>query len=231
MLSEAREEETTHFPEDKSQVVPTTQSFVDPHEGRQVSPTHLYGVQSFVVPFAAFTECSPSHVAPLRHLPLGASQLLPAAQSASDSHAVLQLEAPHAYGAQFVVTRSSQIPLPVHLAGSVCTPSTQLAARHETAGPTWPAHTPRFVPSQLPAEHGSLAVPAAHLARAPCGESATGTQSPIAAGTSQASQAPEHGALQQTPSTQRPESHSPDARQAAPSLLRQCPGADGIPHD
>jgi hypothetical protein len=58
----------------------------------------------------------------------------------------------------------------------------------------------------------------AQVGRAPCGAPATGEQVPGLAGSSQASHWPAQAALQQTPSTQRPETHSLVCVQVVPLL-------------
>jgi len=58
--------------------------------------SHLYGVQSWVVPSTFFAVWSPSQVAPDMHLLEARSQELPAAQSTSFVQLSLQATAPHA---------------------------------------------------------------------------------------------------------------------------------------
>jgi len=85
-----------HFPAE-SQTDGATQSLTLAHPSLHMPVlSHLYGVQSCVVPFAPVVVWSPSQVAPETHLLVATSQMLPAAHSASVVQVVLHAVAPHA---------------------------------------------------------------------------------------------------------------------------------------
>ena len=64
---------------------------------------------------------------------------------------------------------------------------------------------------------------ASHGVRVPCGAPTTGVQVPELLATSQASQVPAQGALQQTPSTQLPLAQSVPTLHAAPAIFAHPP--------
>jgi len=143
-----------------------TQSLAEPHWLRQEPlVSHLYGVQSCVVPVAPVVVCSPSHVAEEMHLLVVTSHVLTAAQSASWPQLALHAVGPHAYGAQGTVAGDEQVPLPSHFPAAVAAPAEHAAVPHVTLGPTKPLHALRSVPSQRDAEHGLSLLPCAHAAR------------------------------------------------------------------
>jgi hypothetical protein len=82
--------------------------------------------------------------------------------------------------------------------------------------PTGCLQAPPFTPSQLPA-HVVPAPP--HAGRAPFGAPVTGAQVPTDPVTSHASHCPVHGTLQQTPSAQKPLSHTLASVHAAPAAI------------
>jgi hypothetical protein len=117
----------------------------------------------------------------------------------------------------------AQLPLLLHVAGSVAVPFVQLALRQATEEPTKPAHVARCVPSQVAAEHGLPLVAPEHAARAPWGSPEIGTHVPSPPLTSHASHCPAHGALQQNPSTQS----KPDAQASGCEHADPC-GSCGV---
>jgi hypothetical protein len=94
------------------------------------------------------------------------------------AHAVpLQAAPPHES-----CTFAGQVPVPLHDAASVITPSVQDKARHWTAASGY-AHAAGSLPSQAPPQ----AVPSVvHAWRAPCGEPITVVQVPTLPDTSHA---------------------------------------------
>ena len=163
---------------------------------------HLYGEQSFDVPVALSTVWSSLQVAPGTHFE--ASHLKPPAQSVSAAHDVLQTSVPQTYGSHICVCAAGHCPLPLQLAAPVATPEAQPALRHDTLGPTNPAHLSRVVPSQLVAAHASAGAVASHGILLAAGLPETGTQVPSASMRLHASHWPLHAALQQYPSAQMP---------------------------
>jgi hypothetical protein len=125
-----------------------------------------------------------------------------------------QRKPPHAIG-----TDGGQLPRPSHVAAPLATPFWQLAARHATVGPAKPPQVARCTPSQLAAAHGLLVVPLGQADLAPCGEPATGAQTPSVPVTSHASHWPWQAALQQKPSTHVPPSQSPVVMHVPASAL------------
>ena len=66
-----------------------------------------------------------------------------------------------------MVTGAGQAPMPLQLAGSVATPSVQVACLQVTEDPAKPAHELRVFPSHTAAAHGSVAEPAGQAMRVP----------------------------------------------------------------
>jgi hypothetical protein len=126
---------------------------------------------------------------------------------ADDAHAVpLQAAPPHES-----CTCAGHVPVPLHEAASVITPSVQDTARHWTAAPGY-AHAAGSLPSQVPPQ----AVPSeAQAWRDPCGAPTTVVHVPALPATSHAWHCPAHAELQHTPSLQKPLAHSLAALQPA----------------
>jgi hypothetical protein len=177
-------------------------------------------------PPQAVSQQTPSAQLPLTHCPAApqawpadffgsqtpALHQSPAMQSAAELHEARQAVAPHTYGLHACVWIAGHAPAPLQLAASVAVPPEQEASRHVAPAAGYVQES-AFVPLQAP-PHSEPSV--AQAARRPTGAPITGAHCPARPGTSQASHCPLQAALQQTPSTQRPEAHSPPAPQPVP---------------
>ena len=143
-------------------------------------------------PFESF----PPHVPPMH--------VSPATQSVSTVHDVLHEVEPQVYGAHVEVAGEGQFPAPSQFAPAVAVPPVQLAVRQfvDVGG----YEQALDVPSQLP-PHGAVPAPV-HAPRDPCGcPLGTLVHAPTLPETSHAWHCAPHAALQQTPSTQKPDPH------------------------
>src|SRR5579862_2231453 len=133
-------------------------------------------------------------------------------QSALVVHESLHAVAPQTYAPHDVLTGAGQEPAPLQLAAAVATPFVQLAARHEV-DPDGYAQLDTFEPSQNPLH---VEPSPAHAARGETGAPVTGEHVPTSPATLHAWHCPPHALLQQTPSTQKPDTHCFASVHAAP---------------
>jgi hypothetical protein len=127
------------------------------------------------------------------------------------------------------------VPLPLHEAGEVYVPATQLSSRQLVSEPASPAHEVVVVPSQTAVVQTASPLPLVHAARTvPWGAPAIGTHLPFPAGaapaTSHASHWPLQAVSQQTPSAHEPDAHSEPSAQTVPSFFVQVPSLPGAAH-
>jgi hypothetical protein len=128
------------------------------------------------------------------------------------------------FGAQVTVWTAGHAPFPSQPAASVAVPPVQLADRQEVLAPGQ-AHVVRFVPSQLPPQ----LVPAPPQAACPVrGAPVTAVHVPLLVASPHDSQAPEHAALQQNPSAQKPLPHWLAAVHACPPFILHMPVASQL---
>jgi hypothetical protein len=154
------------------------------------------------------------HCCPRPRMPqLPFTQVLGATQSLSEAQVTLQALPWHSEGAQLIGEPITQVPLPLHVEAGVSAPAAQEAGRQtEPAAaleqPPAPLHVP--VCPQLSDDS---------LLQTWCGSitpEPTGPHSPFWLGSAQLTQAPLHAVLQQMPSAQNPDAHSPAQSQAPP---------------
>jgi hypothetical protein len=118
------------------------------------------------------------------------------------------------------------VPSPWQLATALATPDVQLAVPHAVVLPG-NVQLAALVPSQL-APHAVPAPVPPHALRAPCGAPSTGKHVPTCPGTSHAAHCEPHALEQQTPSTQKPLSHSLVPAQLVPSGFAHVPAFVGV---
>jgi hypothetical protein len=143
----------------------------------------------------------------------------------------LQAVASQTYGAQFVFAMPAHEPEPSHEPALLATPLEQEPGTLH-AVPFGVVHAVVVLPSHVATPHTGSLVGFVHTPRLPWGAPppGTGTHVPIEPGTSHAWQSPPHARLQQTPSTQLPDEHSPLAAHPKPFCTRQVPSFFGSLH-
>lgn len=182
----------------------------------QRPPLHRAGAHDVVLPFWIVEVPSAEHVA-VSGTQASPEQRNPLAQSASAAHVVPHDLSPlQTYGAQLRSAPETQAPRPSHVEGD-SRPPLHLEPHALVAGAS--LHAEGFVPSHAPPHcEGSPA----HGVRLPRGAPTAGTHLPSVPDSAHASHCPVHADSQQTPSTQKPLSHSRPSVQAAPAF---CFGA------
>lgn len=150
-----------------------------------------------------------------------------ATQSLFSVQVTLHAPSVHLLGAHPTGEPGTHVPLPSQTLAGIRLSPAQLAALHTLpdayfAQPPWPLQEP---------EKPQLALPSSlHIRRGSVAPSSTGLHAPILAIWLQLIHAPVQATLQQTPSAQKPESHSSLPPHFAPSgLFPQLPPAQVLP--